>query len=202
MEKENKVDKTTYWYERMKKDSERLSEEQKLGLLKAVLSNYCELTPEELEVFLVSELPSAADPELLLKYSQAEKKVAEYYSAGWPDKDTLRYKKQLRQREGFIRDFRTSLTGIYTSEEADEILSYSDINNDAFVAMTLFGGSKLPMFRRVRNAYLPYISTFLTGNITREGKLIDMQDSTHVLFDGPGDAVSQVERIVGIKPKK
>ena len=194
-EPESRVD---YWLDRMQTDSKNLGEKQRLDLLKAVLINYCELTEEETTLFLGSELPSPFNPNHLLAYSISEKKVADYYNAASPSKNDPLYEKRLKQREGFIRNFRTALSDTYTDEELDDLLSYSTIHDDAFMAMKLFDAN-FPPFRRVRNAYLPGATTLTTADTNEFGGLTNVQESTFTLFDGDKDAVSQIKGLLGLQ---
>lgn len=177
-----------YWIDRFQEDRYKLEEGKKIELTRALLIHGIPLQPEDADFFL-SANPNSTEIDKAQHYSSIERKVARAYSA----RKGLFNDSKLRDR--FLADFRTILTGFYTQGELDEIIPYID-NGEALVVMMLVGGSH-PASRRIRNAYLPEITSLVEVHISPEGKHLGGRDITHALFDGEGDAVSQIERLIG-----
>ena len=101
-----------YWIARLRRDSRRLSDKQKIKLTAILLMHVVPLKVEEADFFL-ERTPNSADA--LLRYSLIESKVAEVWSA----REELFLTPQARR--GFLKDFRTALRSLYTKQELDEI---------------------------------------------------------------------------------
>lgn len=175
-----------YWLERLSQDKQKLDENKKLELIKALLIDLVPLKPDEADIFLNTEL-NAQKIDNILEYSEIEKKVGESIG-GIPEN----YK---QEKKRFLKSFRNILSGFYTSRELDEIISYWGYCEELIVVGRLVGMEHYGI-RRIRNAYLPVISDLIEIDpVSGEGR-----DMTYTLFDGEGDAVSQIERLVKGKP--
>ena len=101
--------------------------------------------------------------------------------------------KSKEQSRLFFNDFKKIMDKIYTNEEIDELASYIAPGEESLIVQHLVGGTH-HAFRRIRNAYLPMIMDCI--QITSNGA------QEIVLFDGKDDAVSQLEKIMGVKKSK
>lgn len=198
--KNEKDSRISYWWARLEQDSKKLDDVRKLLLVTSVLVNHCQLTPEELSIFLdPTFVPTSADVDKTLRYSVIEKKVARFYN-GSPSKKKAPEQDKLRQHnEGFIADSKKALEGFYTNEEIDELFSYCKAVEDHLILNMMLVGSDFYAVRRIRNAYIPGMTTLITGTIDEKGKVRNLQNSTHLLFQGQENAVSQLEGMLGKK---
>lgn len=196
-----KGNRATYWWNRLERDSSKLNDKQRLSLVKAILADHCLLTQKELSLFLDPNFsPSSEDINKTLIYAEAEKKIGDFYSASFPEERTPEYENLERHHKEFVTDFGKILEKFYTNTEVSEIFACGMIWEDDLITRRLVNSDYFA-YRRIRNAYLPRISTFLTGSVDGNGKIVELYDSTHLLFDGPNDAVSQIEKVLCIKPK-
>lgn len=171
-----------YWLDRFNADRDKLDEKRKQELVKTVLTYLVPLTPEEAELFITSKRKTAEE---LLAYSVIERKVANAYSCA----------SQPSENKALSESFRKVLEGFYTPQELDEIAPWFVLDQDVDIVMFRLAGYEHPSARRIRNAYLPEIMDLVV--IDKKGG----HDMTYRLFDGPGDAVSQADKLMG-KPSK
>lgn len=185
-----------YWIDRFQEDSPRLDEDKKYELTRSLLVHAIPLQPEEADLFLRTN-PNSAEVNDALRYSGIERKVAHAYSAR---RDLFDGPIQIGK---FLADFRAILNEFYKPGELDEIIYFSGGNHEqiGLAVMWLVGGNH-PTYRRIRNAYLPEITSLVEVYTSPEGKPSGVRDITHTLFDGEQDAVSQIEKLLGIKEKK
>ena len=74
----------------------------------------------------------------------------------------------------------TRITLHYWSKTSRKLSFYMVDGGESLAVQFLVGGDH-PAYRRIRNAYLPEITDLIGGG---------------TLFDGPGDAVSQINRLM------
>jgi hypothetical protein len=184
-------DRPRYWLDRFKEDEKRLEEDKKISLLKCLLVDTIPLSGEEAD-FFIKESPKTGDMEKLRRYSNIESKVGRAYSSGFLEDPEL--------KERFRDNFRKILTGFYTKEELEEIISYMDYGEHLAVGKLV--GFEHPIIRKIRNAYLPLITDLVEVSVNKNGKIVGGRDLTPLLFDGEGDAVDQIERILGVDKHK
>ena len=173
-----------YWLERFAEDSKTINEEAKQRLLRTLFVDFLELQSDDITFFFNPELaPNAHNPEEAIRFANVEKQVGRSYDSGTSGWDGLKYEER---HSHFINSFREILGNIYTQEELDEISGYMGRGDEGFLVMQLLGRDHFAQ-RRIRNAYLPMITSFVQ---------VGGEDLTHTLFDGEGDAVDQIERLV------
>lgn len=186
-ERENQ---SSYWSNKLYEDSEKLGEEKKFELVKALLKDHVQLSEDEIEVFL-SYNATNNDPENILQESSlehlsAERKVANYFATyNWEENET----DYQARRNQFLDSFTTILEGFYTEEELKEITNII-APGDEFIATIRLVGHMHPTMRKVRNAYLPLITNVLevgSGGVS---------DTTHTLFDGEKEPVDEIEDLL------
>lgn len=204
MEKDSRI---SFWWERFAIDSQKLTYQHRLSLVKTILINHCRLTPEELSVFLNPEFtPTAEKLDETFRYTNAERKIANYYNSSFPQEGTQAYKEWKQRHDDFKNDFKQqALTiGFYEKDEIDEILSYTTVTDDFLIVIRLVGNDFYAM-RRIRNAYIPGMVTAVSvvAEVVddKHARIIQAEDITHTLFDREEDAVTQLERSLGINPK-
>ena len=113
-----KENRTTYWWNRLEQDSLKLTDEQRLSLVKAILINHCSLTQEELSVFLDPTFsPSPENIDNALIYANAEGKIGDFYSTSFPEKGIPEYKNLEEHHKTFMADFRKTLERIAQAVE-------------------------------------------------------------------------------------
>lgn len=178
----------SYWINQFQKDSLRLGDDKKYELTRTLLIHAIPLQPDEADIFLRTN-PNPTEMDMTLRYSGIERKVAHAYGARRELFDNS------ERIERFLRDFRAVLDGFYTQEDLDEIISYTGPNQSQISSVVMWlVGRNHPTSRRIRNAYLPEITTLI------EVGERETRDVTHTLFDGEGDAVNQIEnKILGNK---
>lgn len=177
---------THYWSQRLRVEKGRLDARTKLEIIKSFLVNTSSITSEEADTFLAPN-ESLANPDAIMEYAIVEMKVAKEFSceipANWENKDA------------YLRELRENLKSIYTLDEIDEIESYIQCIRDANAITVWLAGDHYG-FRRIRNAYLPEI-TDVIENDTETGVGRDVTGA--VFKEGPKDAVSRIERLLGIE---
>lgn len=179
-EQENRIG---YWTQRFESDGILLTETQRIQLTRAVLEHLVGIPQNELEAFLDPDVQDNPDPEKLLLYSLAEQKIANFYNGPLED-NPEDFAQRMRR---FLPVFRENLKGLYSDEEMDKFISYMKSRSDASLVSRILVGHRHWIIRRVRNAYLPGMTNLIVGG----------KDITHTLFDGPDDAVSQIEKLLG-----
>lgn len=201
MEKESRI---SYWLNRLQADSQRLDDQHRLSLVKAILVNHCQLTPEELSVFLNPEFtPTAEKLDETFIYANAERKIANHYNSSFPQEGTQDYEEWKQRHDAFKNDFKQALTiGFYEKDEIDEILSYMPTSEGDALTVALLVGRNFYAMRRIRNAYIPGMMTSELWDVDEKGRVLETKDVTYTLFDNGEDAVSQLERSLGINPKE
>ncbi len=171
---------------RLEEDCHRLDEYRKVKLARALLIHSIPLSPEEYELFVGLETDEK-NMDRIQRYCEIERKVCEAYTtrcASFIDPE---------HRERFVIEFRSVLEGFYNREELNQLV-FCMANAESMVIQLLVGGDH-PIFRRIRNAYLPEIIDFLSVD---EG---GVKDITYTLFDnGRGDAISKIKRLLGESP--
>ncbi|MEK7185923.1 MAG: hypothetical protein AAB675_00985 [Patescibacteria group bacterium] len=174
-----------YWLERFAEDSKAIDEETKQQLVKTLFVDFLELDRDDIEFFFNPDLiPNAQNPEEALRFATIGERVGMSYDSGTSGWDDSRYEER---HQLFINSFREILGNIYDRKELDEITEYMGKGDESFLVMQLLGRDHFAQ-RRIRNAYLPMITSFVQ---------VGGGDLTHTLFDGEGDAVDQIERLVG-----
>jgi len=181
---------THYWIDRLQADSGRLSEDKKYQLIKSLLVHEVPLEADEVDFFFNTN-PNAENLDNATLFSGIKRKVALAYTR-------QRAFDNPERREGFLNEFRAILKGFYTKDELDEIIPYM-VDGGEGLAVKWLVGLEHPAVRKIRNAYLPEITSLIRVDITPQGRILGAEDETHILFNGSEDAVSQIERIVGVK---
>lgn len=191
-----------YWRERFKNDSAKISDNQRAKLAELMLIKACGLSGPESKAFLSDTPPHAGNIDHSLSYSSAEKKVADFYG-GMPEPEvgTPEHFELARRAKDFRSGFEDLFRSFYNVQEMGEIFSFgyrdgspvsSRLSDASFITVYLGGPSLL---RKVRNAYLPTIT-----DVLREDENEQLKDVSHEFFDGPEDAVSQVEKLTTDNP--
>lgn len=175
-----------------------LTEEKKVNLIKSVLSNYCGLTDEEVLSFtLPSDQLTPSHVEDVMRYASAEAKVERSFNGAAkhgvfsedPEvvekssntmKETIKAETQHTHNSPDISMFIDSLTPMDGPFLISEIV-----------------GSKHPLWRRIRNAYIPGMVGLVTLHQDRRGNVVSAEDKSGELFDGNDDAVSVLENLIG-----
>lgn len=174
-----------YWLERFAEDSKVIDEKTKQQLVKTLFVDFLGLDGDDIEFFFNPDLiPNAQDPEEALKFATIEKQVGISYDSGISEWNDLKYEER---HQLFVNSFREILGSIYNQKELDEIIGCMGKEEEGFLVMQLLGKDHFAR-RRIRNAYLPMITSLVQ---------LGGEDLTHTLFDGEGDAVDQIERLVG-----
>lgn len=177
-----------YWIDRFTVDSQRLSEEQQVELHRAFLRIFCELTEDELAVFTDPNSSfGTKDLDNGMIFLAAERRVSDYFLGEYPDRESEEYDSMQRSAEAYQYAFGEILTGIYTPEEIGEIILHIVDPWDWGTLRVLIAGVENWLGRRIRNAYLPSITDLVA----------DGQDVGDEFFDGPDDAVAQIDRLMG-----
>lgn len=177
------------WIQRLNEDRSKLDESSKLELIRATLM-YTNpfLTLEETETFLIPQ-ENLSNPDVLISYSNIEKKVALAYSGGY-DENSKKW-----EREKYLKVIRNALAKLYSPLELNELESLLIGPWDVSAFVIGIAGDHYGM-RRIRNAYLPEITDLIQVDLeTGKG-----QNLTRQLFEeGPEDSVSRIERVLGVK---
>jgi hypothetical protein len=137
-------------------------------------------------------------------FSAGERKVAAHFNESFPDMEegNPEFEEQKRRVTDYRNQLRTTLEGIYSEAELDDLYSRAWWFDDHLI-MRKLAGRDYPLIRRIRNAYLPGMTDLITLQLDAEtGEVVGAEDNTYQLFDGPGDAVSQIEKILGIEDNK
>ncbi len=175
---------SSYWLDRFPEDSKIIGEETKRQLVKTLFVDFLGLDTDNIAFFFNPDLiPTAQNPEEALRFASVEKQVGESYDLGTSGWDDQKYQERHRS---FLVSFKSILGDFYTQEELEEMISYMGKGDEGFLVMQLLGRDHFAQ-RRIRNAYLPMITSFVQ---------VGGEDLTHTLFDGEGDAVDQIERLV------
>lgn len=178
----------------LKTYADMLTPGQKTGILGAMLKNFCELTPQELEVFLLPEetpitMETATNS---LRLACATTKVGDFYSGITPFPKGEEYEKK---KKAFDEDVRLALKDKEDKTLLNEILYLMDdpINfGDMLVDLV----SKLPIYRRVRRAYVVRSVDVVTQIIDPEtGSVIDAFDSTPSFDDPNRDPLDVIDEL-------
>jgi len=175
-----------YWISRLREDGKKLDDFTKLRLIRELLIHRDHLEPEDADLFLAPE-EELNNPEGIAKYATIERKIAKEYSK---EHTTI-----WNERELFLKGIRNCLRGFYTDSEIDEIATYMPGQQGAG-CFTIFLAGDHYGFRRIRNTYLPEITDLISIN-TETGSSQDLTE--HLFAEGPEDAVSRIERVLGIK---
>lgn len=175
-------DRVGYWLNRLQSDGILLTETQRMQLVQAHLECLVGLNPDELSTFLDPQVFEDQDRSRLIDYTKAERKVADFYNCAttYTDPESIKEKREL-----FMPKFRETLKDIYSPGDIDEFSQFMPEGDEGMVVRMLVGIHHWTT-RRIRNAYLPGITTVVSGG----------KDVTHLLFDGPGDAVDQIEKVI------
>lgn len=174
-----------YWIDRLQRDSVILSEDKKYQLIRSLLIHEVPLEPNEADFFFTTD-PNAEDLAKATRFSGIERKVALAYTRQRAFDNSGR-------REGFLNDFRTILGGFYAKDELDEMIPYM-VDGGEGLAVKWLVGLDHPTVRKIRNAYLPEITSLI--DVSPKGEILGTEDETYKLFDGEEDAVTQIERLL------
>ena len=175
------------WIMRIIQDREKLDENARLKILRATLMYTPPfLTGSEIETFLAPQ-DSLSNLDVLIAFSDIEKKVGDSYASGGFD--------ERWEREKYVQELKEVLSGIYSETELEELTGLLIRSGDvSALTINLVGGHY--GMRRIRNSYLPRITDFIEVN--QETGV--SKDLTKDLFkEGPEDAVARIDRILGIK---
>ncbi len=185
MTERDKVDnRIQYWIDRMRSDSARLTDEQKTQLTVEFLRNFCHLSQEELDVFSRQEIASIEE---MFAFAAVEGKVGQSYGGSNEDEEVIS-----RAGENYEKSFREIMNEMYTEAELDEIVSYiGEPQEVGWATLKLFFTDGHWLATRVRNAYLPLITDVI--RIGPNGGT----DITDQFFDGPDDAATQIDGLMG-----
>lgn len=191
---ENRI---TYWLQRLPIDGESdiLNDHKKQILVKSALETIITSASDDIDLFLNPSQLNEEDLDRVLKVADIEKEIANFFG-GSPE---FKYggKEQERRFIAFLETFRTVTSGLYIPEEQDEICNFIKPPADAmFITMTMIGRNH-PLTRRIRNAYLPAITSLIQVNVSDEGEITGGKDITHTLFDGSRDASDEIDRLLG-----
>lgn len=183
-------DRHSYWVERIRQDAPRLNYIQRVGLTKAILSDLCELTSDEVDVFTAATMPSAEEFEKLMLLAQAERKIVRFHSISFfsPEEEDL----ERRSSPVFRVSFQKVMKDFYASSETEELFSLIKPWEDYVVAVWLIG-MDFPMYRHIRNAHLPFTQSLLTLD---QSGAHDISGSWFNEQDPVNDPVAQWERFL------
>ncbi len=184
-------DRISYWAKRFREDCSKLEDNKKISLVKSFLQYSIPLQKDEADFFM-DENPDSKDMDKLVRYSGIEAKIETAFNSTFNSSSGLF--NNPGAIENFWDDFRKILTGFYTKEELDEIASFAYNDDVGLIVMDLAGPDDY--FRKIRNAYLPGMTDFIGIDLSGGGSV------NYTLFDGKEDAVSQIERILGINKQK
>lgn len=189
--------KHAYWLDRFQADSTRLTEVQRIGLINATLTNICGLEPQELVAFTLPQDELAASGlDGMLRYASAERKIDLYFNGGSKVGIHSEDLAESRQRSDTFRQaFKEELEGIYALKDLDEVISVMGPGDEAYVVQLLVGHSH-PLWRKIRNAYIPGMTSLINRNYNEDGNFVRGEDVSHTLFDGQKDAVDEIENLI------
>lgn len=180
-----------YWIGTLQRDSVRLSEDKKYRVIKSLLMHEVPLSSDDAD-FFISANPKPDDFGGTVRFSGIERKVALSYSS------SQRTINEQPRRNKFFEEFKDALKGFYKEEELEELATYM-VDGGEGLAVKWLVGLNHPAVRRIRNAYLPEITSLVRIDIDNQGNVIAVEDETPKLFNGREDAVAQIEKILGIE---
>ncbi|MDP3974249.1 MAG: hypothetical protein Q8P92_05460 [Candidatus Daviesbacteria bacterium] len=186
----------SYWFERLPIDGESkfFNDGKKLALVKSALETIVTSTPEDLDLFLNPSQLGKKDLDKVLRVAAVAKQVADFFGYSVP-----KYEKKEEEKRftAFFDTFRSVTNGFYLAQEQDELCNMLKPPTDAiWITMYMFGGDN-PLIRRIRNVYLPSITSLIQVDVDDHGKITGGKDITHTLFDGPEDASDQIDHLLG-----
>lgn len=178
-------------------DYSKLPDDRKTILLEQLIVNHYGLTETE---FTALRLPydqlTSSHPDNILHYSRAEGKIENSRNGISTDGVNSEDPEEAEARFNAVKSALKSgaMEATDSSRYDDYIDSLVPMDGSYFIYKI---GRSHPLWRRVRNAYLPGMTSLITIHQDDQGNFLKATDETSSLFNGPDDAVSQIEKLLG-----
>ncbi|HVZ12423.1 MAG TPA: hypothetical protein VG965_05315 [Patescibacteria group bacterium] len=178
--------------------AQNLEDASRVRLIQSVLTNFCGLTDDQLSAFVLSsDQLGTAHMEDVMRYATAEASIALSFNGG-SKVGVFAEDPEVAKRSVSAMKEAIKAEVLYPADSQDMGMFIDSLTPmDVPFLISEIVGTTHPLWRRIRNAYIPGMVDVVTVQYDDVGNLVSAENKTGELFDGNDDAVDVVEKLMG-----